>query len=193
MHLALYAARPDIGAIVHAHPPTATGFAVAGIPLADCVLPEVVATLGTVPIAAYATPASEELGASVARVARTGHDGMLLKNHGAVAIGADLESALDRLETIEQFARVVLTARLLGRVETLAPADVSRLLGMAHRPGEPGKPWQCGACGACRACQGGAAGGASSSAAAAGGADAASDHLVTHVAELVRRRLNRES
>jgi len=198
MHLALYRARPEIGAVVHGHPPTATGFAVAGIPLADCVLPEVIVTLGSVPIAGYAMPSSADLGESVAALARAGHDGMLLKNHGAVAIGRTVEEAFDRLETIEQFARIVFTARLLGRVETLAPADVARLLGLAQRPGEPGNPWRCGACRGCRGCD--SVDAAASGAASGGPAQnpvsnrvaesaAAREHLVDRVADLVRRRL----
>jgi L-fuculose-phosphate aldolase len=178
MHLAFYEERPDVEAVVHGHPPTATGFAVAGVPLADCVLPEVILTLGSVPIAGYATPATEDLAASVRPLARAGGNGMLLKNHGAVAVGRDLDEAFERLEMIEQFARIVLTARLLGRVETLSPDDVSRLLGMGQRPGEPGNPWKCRSCGACRASLGGTA----------GGADRRED-LVDKVTEIVRQRL----
>jgi len=178
MHLAFYEERPDVEAVVHGHPPTATGFAVAGVPLAECVLPEVILTLGSVPIAGYATPATEDLAASVRPLARAGGNGMLLKNHGAVAVGGDLDEAFERLELIEQFARIVLTARLLGRVETLAPGDVSRLLGMAQRPGEPGNPWRCVACGGCRAALGGAA-----------AVEGRREDLVDKVTEIVRQRL----
>ena len=89
MHLEVYRHRPDVRAVVHAHPPTATGFAVAGIPLDRAVLAEVITTLGSIPIADYATPSTEELPAAVRKYIKA-HDGLLLANHGALAIGADV-------------------------------------------------------------------------------------------------------
>ena len=195
MHLAVYEEQPDTEAVVHGHPPTATGFAVAGIPLADCVLPEVIATVGSVPIASYGTPATEELADSVRPLLRAGRRALLLKNHGALATGADLEEAFDRLETIEQFARIVLTARLLGRVETLSPEDVGKLLGLPQTAGGPEHPWKCGACGACSASGAGAHAAGGTSAIASPRATnpsvegAADDRLIALVAENVRRRL----
>ena len=103
MHLRIYRDRPDAMAVVHAHPPTATGFAVAGIPLTACVLPEVVATIGSVPLAPYATPSTEDLPASIAPFIRD-HDAVLLANHGAVVFGPTLFDAANRMETVEQFA-----------------------------------------------------------------------------------------
>ena len=89
MHLEVYRQRPDASAVVHAHPPIATGFAVAGIPLDRAVLAEVVTTLGSVPIAEYATPSTKELPEAVRKYVKA-HDGMLLANHGALTLGADL-------------------------------------------------------------------------------------------------------
>src|SRR5512145_1245468 len=89
MHLEVYRQRPDVKAVVHAHPPIATGFAVAGIPLNRAVLAEVLTTLGSVPIAEYATPSTLELPAAVRRYVKA-HDGMLLANHGALTLGADV-------------------------------------------------------------------------------------------------------
>lgn len=194
MHLAFYTEREDVGAVVHGHPPTATGFAVAGIPLADCVLPEVIVSLGSVPIAAYATPSTEDVAAAVRPHARAGAGGLLLKNHGAVAVGRDLDEAFERLETIEQFARIVLTARQLGRVETLSPADVARLTGLTQRPGGPENPWRCGACGGCRAAvQPGVAEGPAPRPRHEGEGvalrDSGREALVERVTEIVRRRL----
>jgi L-fuculose-phosphate aldolase len=157
-HVAIYRARPDVGAIVHAHPPTATGFAVAGLPLADCVLPEVLLSVGSVPLAPYGTPGGADLAEKVLTVAQA-HDAFLLKNHGAVALGRTPFEAFHRMELIESFARILLTARTLGRVEPLAPEHVRDLLGMAPRPERGGER-----CGACRTCGHGAAHAASEAA-----------------------------
>lgn len=129
MHLEVYRNRPDARAVVHAHPPTATGFAVAGIPLDRPVLAEVITTLGSIPIAQYATPSTEELPAAVRRYVKA-HDGLLLANHGALAIGADVMSAYYRMETIEHFARISLVARTLGREHLLSRDEVERLQGL---------------------------------------------------------------
>ena len=126
MHLEVYRRRPDVNAVVHAHPPLATGFAVAGIPLDRAVLAEVVCTLGSVPIAEYATPSTQELPAAVAKYVQA-HDGMLLANHGALTMGKDLFSAYYKMETIEHFAKISLVARLLGGERILSRDEVFRL------------------------------------------------------------------
>ena len=110
MHLEVYRNRPDVNAVVHAHPPIATGFAVAGIPLTRAVLAEVVTTLGSIPIAEYGTPSTAELPAAVRKYIKA-HDGMLLANHGAVTCGKDVMSAYYKMETIEHFAKISLVAR----------------------------------------------------------------------------------
>ncbi len=129
MHLAVYQLRPDVHAVVHAHPPTSTGFAVAGIPLDRAVLAEVITTLGSVPIADYATPSTAELPEAVSKYVRA-HDGILLANHGALTCGADLFAAYYKMETIEHFAHISLVARLLGRERVLSRAEVDRLQGL---------------------------------------------------------------
>jgi len=111
---------------VHAHPPIATGFAVAGIPLDRAVLAEVVTTLGSIPIAEYATPSTKELPDAVRRYIKA-HDGMLLANHGALTIGSDLFGAYYKMETIEHFAKISLVARLLGRENLISRDEVMRL------------------------------------------------------------------
>src|SRR5580693_2458346 len=126
MHLEVYRQRPDVHAVVHAHPPTATGFAVAGIPLDRAVLAEVLTTLGSIPIAAYATPSTAELPLAVRKFIKA-HDGMLLANHGALTVGADLFSAYYKMETIEHFATISLVARMLGRENLIAREEVLRL------------------------------------------------------------------
>jgi L-fuculose-phosphate aldolase len=129
MHLEVYRQRPDARAVCHAHPPIATGFAVAGIPLDRAVLAEVLTTLGSVPIAEYATPSTPELPAAVRKYVKA-HDGMLLANHGALTLGTDLFSAYYKLETIEHFAKISLVARMLGRENLLAREEVDRLQGL---------------------------------------------------------------
>jgi L-fuculose-phosphate aldolase len=129
MHLEVYRQRPDVNAVVHAHPPIATGFAVAGIPLDRAVLAEVVTTLGSVPIAEYATPSTKELPEAVRQYVKA-HDGMLLANHGALTIGTDLFSAYYKMETIEHFAKISLVARLLGGERLLSRQEVERLQGL---------------------------------------------------------------
>ncbi len=126
MHLVAYRVRPDVHAVVHAHPPLSTGFAVAGIPLDRAVLAEVVTTLGSVPIAEYATPSTRALADSVEPYVKA-HDGLLLANHGALALGKDLFSAYYKMETIEHFARISLVARTLGREHLLSREEVARL------------------------------------------------------------------
>jgi L-fuculose-phosphate aldolase len=129
MHLEVYRQRPDVQAVVHAHPPTATGFAVAGIPLTRAVLAEVLTTLGSIPIAEYATPSTSELPAAVRKYIKA-HDGMLLANHGALTVGADLFAAYFKMETIEHFAKISLVARLLGGENLIAREEVERLQGL---------------------------------------------------------------
>ena len=126
MHLEVYRQRPDVQAVVHAHPPIATGFAVAGIPLDRAVLAEVVTTLGSVPIAEYATPSTRELPEAVRKYVKA-HDGILLANHGALTLGADVFAAYFKMETIEHFAKISLVARMLGGERLLSREEVSRL------------------------------------------------------------------
>ena len=126
MHLEVYRNRPDVRAVVHAHPPVATGFAVAGIPLDRAVLAEVVTTLGSVPIADYGTPSTRELPDAVRKYIKA-HDGLLLANHGALTVAGELLAAYYKMETIEHFARISLVARLLGHERVLSRQEVERL------------------------------------------------------------------
>ncbi len=154
MHLEVYRQRPDVKAVVHAHPPIATAFAVAGIPLDRAVLAEVVTTLGSVPIAEYATPSTKELPEAVRRYVKA-HDGMLLANHGALTLGTDLFSAYYKMETIEHFAKISFAARMLGGERLLSREEVVRLQGLRGMygvaspapictdPAVPGDPAQC--------------------------------------------------
>jgi L-fuculose-phosphate aldolase len=129
MHLEIYRSRPDVNGVVHAHPPVATGFAVAGIPLTRAVLAEVITTLGSIPIAEYGTPSTQELPDAVRKYIKA-HDGMLLANHGAVTCGPDVMAAYYKMETIEHFARISLVARLLGGEHLISREEVERLQGL---------------------------------------------------------------
>ena len=143
VHLRIYLRRPDVQAVVHAHPPTATGFAVAGESFAACVLPEIIYQVGWVPLVPYATPGTTALDdAFEPYVAR--HDAFLMANHGATTVGSSLLIAHQRMESLEHTAKILLAARLLGRVQTLGPEDVRALETARARafPGEvyPGCP-----------------------------------------------------
>lgn len=136
MHLAIYAARPDVHAVVHAHPPAATGFAVAGETLPDDVLPELTCQVGAVALVPYFTPGSPAVGDALAPYL-AGHDAFLLANHGATVVGATLDVAHRRMESLEHAARILLAARLLGRVTPLTAAQRGALQAPARDGGTP--------------------------------------------------------
>ena len=115
LHLGIYSWRPDIGAVIHAHPPFATGFAAAGVEIRDDALAEAAVALGRVPVVPFRTPGLREA-AEIVRPYLALHRALLLSNHGAVTLGRDLEDACRRMERLEHVARTVLTARLLGGV-----------------------------------------------------------------------------
>jgi L-fuculose-phosphate aldolase len=127
MHLAIYELRPEVRAVVHAHPPVATGFAAAGVPLSDAVLPEVVTGLGCIPLAEYGHPGTPELVAPMLPLIPK-HDAILMANHGVVCYGEEAYTAYFRMETVEHFARIALVAKLLGGPRVLPPREVNRLL-----------------------------------------------------------------
>lgn len=126
MHLRLYQRRPDIRAVVHAHPPAATAFAVVGESFVAPVLPEVILQLGKVPLLPYATPGSDAL-ADAFEPFVANHDGFLMANHGATTIGPTLATAHRRMESLEHAARILLAARALGTVNELSAVDVQSL------------------------------------------------------------------
>jgi L-fuculose-phosphate aldolase len=130
LHLAVYRLRPDVQAVVHAHPPTALGFALAGRDLTRPLVPEVVVHLGSVPLAPYAMPGSPELEASIASLVPD-HQGILLANHGAITLGTSVRQALHRMETLEHLARITLVADVLGGPRPLSAPQVEALLALA--------------------------------------------------------------
>jgi L-fuculose-phosphate aldolase len=127
MHLLIYRLRPDIGGIVHAHPPTATGFAASGLALDRPLICELVVGLGCVPLAKYGTPGTSELADALSPLVPQ-YDAILMANHGVVAYSQDLQSAYMKMETVEHFAKVALVAHLLGHEQPLQEAEVAKLI-----------------------------------------------------------------
>jgi L-fuculose-phosphate aldolase len=142
MHLFLYRERPDIRSVVHAHPPTATGFSVAGIPLTQCVLPEVVIKLGAVPIAPYGTPGGPEISEPIRQYVKD-YDAYLLENHGATTLGSDVMDAYFKMETLEHFARILFVARQLGGTKVLDSEQVAKLIEIRDKLGLRGPTPAC--------------------------------------------------
>lgn len=138
MHIDVYKQRDDVKSVVHAHPPTATGYAVAGIPLNDMIMPEVIISLGTVPIAEYGTPSTMEIPENVRKYLDC-YDGVLLENHGALTVGTDVTNAYFKMETIELAAKINLTARQLGGIKEISPQNVDRLYEIREKLGVQGK------------------------------------------------------
>ena len=137
MHLAVYEKRRDVAAIVHAHPPFATAFAVAGIICDKIALPEVIFSLGLISLAEYGTPTTDELPGSIKRHLDNS-DAILLSNHGALTVGKDLFDAYYKMETLEHFSRITLYARLLGGEKALAKEQIKDLFDI--RENVYGKP-----------------------------------------------------
>lgn len=127
MHLEVYKERPDVKSVVHAHPPYATSFAVAGIPLNKCVLPEAVIVIGAVPIAPYGLPSTMEIPDAIRPLIKNS-DAILLENHGALTLGSDLLNAYHKMETLEHTANIVWKAIQLGNVNVMPEEERDRLM-----------------------------------------------------------------
>jgi L-fuculose-phosphate aldolase len=132
VHLLFYRMRPDVNAICHAHPPTATGFAAAGRALDQALLPEIIIGLGRIPLVRYATPGTPELSATLEPYVPH-YDALLMANHGAVTCGPDLLTAFFRMETIEHCAKITLAAELAGNPTLLSSREVAKLMAARSR------------------------------------------------------------
>ena len=126
MHVLIYRMRTDVRGIVHAHPPTATGFAAAGVALDQPLISEVVLTIGPVPLAKYACPGTNGLSDSL-RPFVPNHNAILMANHGVVTYGDDLDQAFMHMETVEHFAKIALVARTAGQPQAIPPEEVKQL------------------------------------------------------------------
>ncbi len=144
MHLDIYKERPDIRSVVHAHPPYATSFAVAGIPLNKCVLPEAIIVIGAVPIAPYGLPSTMEI-PDRARPFIQKSDAILLENHGALTLGSDLLNAYHKMETLEHTASIVWKAIQLGNMNVLPEGERDRLMTLREKFHLPGRVTTCDA------------------------------------------------
>jgi L-fuculose-phosphate aldolase len=127
MHMLIYRLRPDVRGIVHAHPTTATGYAAAGIELNQALISEVVLSLGSIPLARYATPGTADLAAALEPLIPH-HDAILMANHGVVTYGDTLLRAYLKMETVEHFANIALVTHVLGKQQPLSASEVEKLL-----------------------------------------------------------------
>ena len=132
MHITIYSLRPDVRSIVHAHPPTATGFASAGRALDKAMLPEVVIQLGAVPLASYGLPGTPALSDGMLPYIPQ-YDAILLENHGCTAYGRDVWEAYFRMEMVEHFARITFVAEMLGGAQALPREEVEKLFAARMR------------------------------------------------------------
>lgn len=138
MHMRVYRERPDVNAVVHAHPLYATGFAIAGIPLTQPIMPEAVIALGCVPIAEYGTPSTEEIPDAVSKYLQS-FDAVLLENHGALSFSDTLLNAYHKMESVEFYARLLYISKQLGGPKELSDAQVQRLYEIRRQFGMKGK------------------------------------------------------
>jgi len=129
MHLCCYRDREDVNGVVHAHPPTATGYAVANIALDQYSMIESVIAIGSVPVTPYGTPSTDEVPEAIKPYLQE-HDVMLLQNHGALTVGSDLLTAYYRMETLELYAKISLNAHLLGGAQEISRENIDRLCSM---------------------------------------------------------------
>ncbi len=138
MHMRVYKERPDVNAVVHAHPMYATSFAIAGIPLTQPIMPEAVITLGCVPIAEYGTPSTDEIPDAISKYLPY-YDAVLLENHGALSFSDSLLSAYHKMESVEFYANLLFLSKQLGGPKELSKAQVERLYEIRRQFGMTGK------------------------------------------------------
>ncbi len=177
VHLAAYRVRPEVGAVVHAHPPATVAHSIAGISLAQCIVPESVLTLGAIASAAYAPPGSHTLAEAVEAQLRC-FDALVMDRHGSVTLGGDVFEAYYRLEALEHTALTSLYARRLGPVRPLPADEVERLYAIAEAAGVQWKFRSCAGCNVCAAAT-----------QSAGAAPSAEDELVARVLQRLADKL----
>jgi L-fuculose-phosphate aldolase len=134
LHLAVYKNRPDVNAVVHCHPPHATAFAVAGVPVPQCILPEVEVFLGEVPTAFYETPGTQKFAETIVPHLKASNT-IILANHGTITFGPDLEKAYWNSEIIDAYCKILILAQQLGKVNTFTTQQTKELLDLKKRLG----------------------------------------------------------
>lgn len=153
MHLECYKMRPDVMAVVHAHPTYCVAFTLAGVSLAKCMLPEVVFTLGSIPTASYSTPTTDEVPLSIQEYIKD-FDAIMLERHGSLTVGATVFDAYNLLERIEHVAQITHAARQLGDLHPLSPGQIEKLRKVGEGLGLPPKKILA-RCESCKACPSG--------------------------------------
>ncbi|HEY7955517.1 MAG: class II aldolase/adducin family protein [Polyangia bacterium] len=148
MHELVYAERPEMGAVVHAHPPITVGLALAGVTLAQCVLSETCLVLGAILTAPYSTPTTHEVPRILQPYVRQSN-AVVMDRHGALTYGRDLDEAYNRMEAMEHAAKITHAARVIGPVAPLPPREVDKLQRLARELGIPRAPDPCTLCNAC--------------------------------------------
>ena len=145
MHLKVYKERSDVKSVIHAHPPYATSFAIANIPLNKPIMPEAVISLGSVPIAEYGTPSTEEIPDAISKYLQK-CDALLLQNHGALTYGVDLISAYFKMESLEFYAKLSFISESLGGARVLNCSEVDKLMEVRKKMGIKGRNPGCDTC-----------------------------------------------
>jgi L-fuculose-phosphate aldolase len=146
IHLAAYTEREDVCAVVHAHPPFATAFAVAGMTPSETLMPEAYIAVGRVALAPYGTPSTDELSERL-RASLREHDSVLLANHGAMTLGRDVTGAYHRMEALEQLCRITTITRTLGSARALGAEEIAKLdaiRGVYGGTSSDAPCWHCG-------------------------------------------------
>jgi len=151
MHVAAYEQRPDVRAVVHAHPIYAVAFSLAGLSLAECTIPEIIVTMGAIPTAPYATPSTYDLPETLKPHLARG-DAVIMERHGVICVGSDLIDAYKKMEMVEHTAKITHAARTLGVVRPIAPEGVQALLDTRKKLGITTKNNLCDGCGAKEVC-----------------------------------------
>jgi L-fuculose-phosphate aldolase len=134
LHLSVYKHRPDVQAVVHCHPPHATAFAVAGVPVPQCILPEVEVFLGEVPTAIYETPGTQKFADTIVPHLKSSNT-IILANHGTITFGPDLEKAYWNSEIIDAYCRILILARQIGQVNYFTDGQTRELLDLKKKLG----------------------------------------------------------
>ena len=183
LHATCYRERPEVNAVVHAHPTMSVAFSLAGITLAKCLLPEVVFTLGSIPTADYAPPATEEVAESIRKYIKE-YDAIILERHGSLTVGEDVFSAYNTLERMEHVAEITYHARQLGAITPLSPAQIERLRQVGDRQGWPRRKIADEVCNNCNAC-GKLGGGGTAATPDAGGNGAAKEPAAQDMAAVI--------
>lgn len=148
MHLRIYQKRNDVNAVVHAHPSTAVAMSIAGVSMAQCVIPEVVITMGAIPTAPYATPTTHELPDSIdGLIDET--DAIILERHGSVTMGKSLLDAYYKLEKLEHASHITMMAMQMGGIKPLTAEEIEKLVAVRQRLGIKVRARVCDFCGAC--------------------------------------------